>query len=358
MEIEVGNPAGVAARPLRVCLAASGGGHLRQLLDLSSAWEAHKTFFVTESTALGRSFERRARFVPHFALGQARRGAGLRMALSALQNAFQSARIVLGERPDVVISTGAGAVFFTVLWARLLGARIILIESFARFASLSAFARIAGRLAHYRFIQSAALLDLWPGAELFDPLRILDTAPPPKDDLLFATVGATLPFPRLTETVAALKQDGSIPEEVLIQRGAGVAAPEGAPSVETLPFAEMLATMRRARIVVCHGGTGSLVTALREGCRVIAMPRRSARGEHYDDHQSEIVDAFRSRGLIDAADDAATLSRALRRARTCAPVVATIDHTELTARLSVLLAGFAANRGRRVAGPPPWAPSR
>src|SRR5215472_12209903 len=59
---------------LRVCLAASGGGHLRQLLDLQSFWSGHDYFFVTEDTALGQSLRdsHPTYFVPHFGLGQAR----------------------------------------------------------------------------------------------------------------------------------------------------------------------------------------------------------------------------------------------------------------------------------------------
>jgi hypothetical protein len=44
-----------SARPLKICLAASGGGHVRQLLDLSPAWARYDHFFITEDTALGRS---------------------------------------------------------------------------------------------------------------------------------------------------------------------------------------------------------------------------------------------------------------------------------------------------------------
>src|SRR3546814_2130094 len=39
----------------KICLAGSGGGHVRQLLDLEPAWRGHDAFFVTEVTALGES---------------------------------------------------------------------------------------------------------------------------------------------------------------------------------------------------------------------------------------------------------------------------------------------------------------
>src|SRR5437867_9871680 len=115
---------GAASARLRICLAASGGGHVRQLLDLERVWSAHDHFFLTEDTPLTRSIAQKSRvcFVPHFALGQARVAGTHRMLWAGLRNLFQSAGVMLRERPQIVISTGAGAVFFAVLWARLLGA--------------------------------------------------------------------------------------------------------------------------------------------------------------------------------------------------------------------------------------------
>lgn len=323
--VRPGDVAHPARRALRVCLAGSGGGHVRQILDLEPAWSEHNYFFVTEDTALGRSLSERHRtyFVPHYAAGQAHMGAGLQMFRSALGNLIRSAAIILRERPDVVVSTGAGAVFFCVLWGRLTGARVVAIESFARFDRPSLFARLAFPLAHDTVVQSAALGPRWPKAKVFDPLLVLNGVRPAKKPLLFATVGATLRFDRLIAAVAGLKASGKLPEEVIIQTGAGGLRPEGLETVETMGFDEIQALLREAEFVVCHGGTGSLITALRQGCRVIAMPRLSSLGEHYDDHQSEITQAFAARGLIQVANSEAELVRALAAARERAPVMAT-----------------------------------
>jgi UDP-N-acetylglucosamine transferase subunit ALG13 len=325
---------------LRLCLAASGGGHVRQLLDLEEVWSAHDAFFVTEDTALGKSLQGRHRvhFVPHFAWGQAKLGAPFRMAWRAAVSFFRSAAIVLKERPDVVISTGAGAVCFAILWARLTGACVVVIESFARFEKPSLFGRLTSPLAHHLVVQSPKLAHAYPRARVFDPLRILDTPVPAKQDLLFATVGATLPFDRLVDSVAAAKAAGQIGERVVVQTGIGGHAPAGLEVVETLPFDEVQAILREARIVVCHGGTGSLITALRQGCQVISMPRLSRLGEHYDDHQAEITEAFAKRGLVLVANTPEELADRLAEARTRTPVVATTDPVALIEFLKALLA--------------------
>ncbi|WP_136162582.1 beta-1,4-glucuronosyltransferase WelK [Sphingomonas flavalba] len=328
----------------RICLAASGGGHLRQLLDLEPVWRDRAYVFVTEDTALGRSLAREhpVRFVAHYALGQARVGRTLAMLRGAIVNMIQSFRIVWRERPDIVVSTGAGAVFWVALWARLLGARFVLIDSFARFDAPSKFARIARPFAHHVVVQSAKLKAHWPDAVLFDPMRVLDTPAPAKQPLLFATVGATLPFPRLVDTVLALKASGRLPERVVLQIGDGprpAVVPDGVELVESLDFGAVQALLRDAAFVVCHGGTGSLITALRAGCRTVAMPRRAVLKEHYDDHQEEITAAFAARGLIESVLDTDDLGAAIDRLRARPPVVATTDSSGLIAWLNDVIDG-------------------
>lgn len=329
----------VRDRPI-LCLAASGGGHVRQILDLEPLWRDFPRFFVTEDTALGRSIAAGAdtEFVPHFALGQARLGSPLRMLGAAWRSLWRSLSIIRRRRPDVVLTTGAGSLLFIVLWARLRGARIVLIDSFARFEAPSAFARLAGPLAHLRIAQAANSAQRWPGARVFDPLRMLDTPAPPKEPLLFATVGATLPFPRLVATVLAAKAAGRIEEKVILQVGTGAAAGlgthDGVEIVEELAFDEVQALLRRARWVVCHGGTGSIITALREHCRVVAIPRRFALAEHYDEHQEEITRAFEQRGLLRIAHDQQSLANAMDDLRSAPPRAATTDPAPLIAYLA------------------------
>lgn len=325
---------------LRVCLAASGGGHVRQLLDLERAWRPYDYFFLSEKTPLSDSLalSHPVFYVDHFALGQARLGAPFKMLAAALRNFLQSARIILRERPDIIISTGAGAVFFAVLWARLLGAKFILIESFARFDKPSAFGRAAAPFAHHKIVQSSLLAKKVPDAVCFDPFEILDAQRPQKKSLVFATVGATLPFDRMVETVSQLKASGGIHEDLVIQAGIGGLMPPGLETYETLPFDSMLSYLRDADIVICHGGTGSLITALREGCRTIVMPRLFEKGEHYDNHQKEITNAFAARGLVSTANNLEELAQALKDSRARTPILATTNPARLIGHLASILA--------------------
>lgn len=334
---------------MKIMLAGSGGGHVRQLLDLQPVWEKYPRSFVTEDTALGRSLEKTEQvdFVSHYAVGQISLGRRTAFLRAGLTNLFQSLSIIRKRKPDVIITTGAGAMFWTALAGKLSGAKIVLIDSFARFDAPSKFARILRPFADQVIVQSAKLGERWPAAHVFDPLKILEGSVPPKEDLLFATVGATLAFPRLVETVLAAKASGSLPERVILQVGEGGVPPTLPPGVEvheSLPFDEIQRILSTARFVVTHGGTGSLITALRAGCRVIAMPRRFSLGEHYDDHQEEITQAFYARGLIELADAPGELLEKIELWRSRTPLMATTDPAELTRYLQNKLELWDANR--------------
>ena len=340
-----------------ICLAASGGGHIRQLLDLEEFWSSYDHFFVTEETALGRSIADReeTEFVPHFALGQARLGSPFRMLAAAWRSAWRSLSIIWRRRPDYVITTGAGSQLFIVLWGRLLRARIILVDSFARFESPSAFARLAGHFAHHRFSQSEGAGRNWKNAEVFNPLRELDTPSPAKEELVFATVGATLPFPRLTQLVLQAKTDGTINRRLVLQVGDDARIPDGPHAndstteiVSTLPFERVQELLEKADVVICHGGTGSILTALRKHCRVIVIPRIFELGEHYDNHQAEIAESFRKRGLLFTAHDGETLKQALASCADFSPQAVTTDYAKLVHRLELILAADGYGPGRDI----------
>jgi beta-1,4-N-acetylglucosaminyltransferase len=66
---------------------------------------------------------------------------------------FQSAVAVFRSRPDAVVSTGPGVAVPVCMFARLLGARIIFVESFSRVHRLSLTGRLMRPLADLYFVQ-------------------------------------------------------------------------------------------------------------------------------------------------------------------------------------------------------------
>ncbi len=65
-----------------------------------------------------------------------------------------------------------------------------------------------------------------------------------------------------------------------------------------LAYDELTELMRQASAVVCHGGVGSMMTAISMGITPVAIPRLRAHGEHVDDHQLQIVRELGSSGYV------------------------------------------------------------
>ncbi|MFB4161648.1 glycosyltransferase [Geomicrobium sp. JSM 1781026] len=108
-----------------------------------------------------------------------------------------------------------------------------------------------------------------------------------------------LPFKRLLINVNQMALDGDITEDIIVQ--SGHTTTHEFECIESRPFFsydEMDNLYNRARFIISHGGTGSIITGVKKQKPVIAVPRLSKYGEHNDDHQLEIVKQFSSTGHI------------------------------------------------------------
>ena len=104
--------------------------------------------------------------------------------------------------------------------------------------------------------------------------------------MIFVTLGTLhFPFDRLLHALEGLPGD----EELIVQCRAPGRLPAWACSVPDLPFDELVKTMRAARVVVCHAGVGSVLTALANGKRPVTVPRLARLGEAVDDRLELLV---------------------------------------------------------------------
>lgn len=111
-----------------ICLVSSCGGHFMELIQLLPAVEKYDFYILTEKNIASKSILNKYR---HYYLIQQERK-GLTFLFKFALNIFISFCIYLKERPDVIISTGAGASYPTCRIAKLFGKKVIYIESFAK----------------------------------------------------------------------------------------------------------------------------------------------------------------------------------------------------------------------------------
>ncbi|HCO96273.1 MAG TPA: UDP-N-acetylglucosamine--LPS N-acetylglucosamine transferase [Phycisphaerales bacterium] len=123
---------------LRICLAASAGGHISQLLKLAESWDDYETFCVTTTQVVR---DKLSRFGEVYVVGECNREHPIRVVAVLMR----CIRIVLRQRPDVVISTGAAAGCMLCFLGKMLGAKVVWIDSITNVERLS----LSGRMVRY-----------------------------------------------------------------------------------------------------------------------------------------------------------------------------------------------------------------
>lgn len=108
------------------------------------------------------------------------------------------------------------------------------------------------------------------------------------------------------------KLKARVEEEVIMQIGEAIYEPKNAKYFRFASREEMDRLCEDARVVVCHAGVGSILTALEHGKPVVAVPRRKKYGEHIDDHQLDIAGEMEKEGRITVVHDVSKLESAIK----------------------------------------------
>jgi UDP-N-acetylglucosamine transferase subunit ALG13 len=127
--------------------------------------------------------------------------------------------------------------------------------------------------------------------------------------MIFVTVGThEQPFNRLVEEVDRLKHEGKIGDEVFIQTGYSTYEPRFCDHTKFISFDEMLDRIRDSRIVITHGGPGSIMSVLYAGKIPVVVPRQKSFSEHVDNHQIHFVRKLEEHDQILAVYDISDIS--------------------------------------------------
>jgi UDP-N-acetylglucosamine transferase subunit ALG13 len=154
--------------------------------------------------------------------------------------------------------------------------------------------------------------------------------------ITFVTVGnATQPFDRLLRAVAAVT--ALLPKPVVVQRGRSEIAH---PDWEIHDFVDMdrfVELVEQSRLLIMHGGVGSLINAIAAKKRPIVMPRRVSYGEHVDDHQVEFCKAFSEIGYLTLCIEPGDLLDAIKRGESGSGEAPKAGATDLVVRIRGIL---------------------
>lgn len=144
---------------MKVCFAASSGGHYEQILMLKPLMEKYDSFVITEKMP----YKVEPEHVRTYFLSQVNRrekGFFIRMVL----NSFRSLFIFIKEKPDVVVSTGVLAMIPICLMAKFFRRKFVFIESFAKVTSPTETGKFLYRYADRFYVQWESMLIEYPEA--------------------------------------------------------------------------------------------------------------------------------------------------------------------------------------------------
>ncbi len=147
---------------MKLCLAASGGGHLKEMTFLEPLYKKYEHFFVTFKRPNSITLAKKEKV--YFVVDP------MRNPIKLVKNIIQSIKIFFKERPDIIISTGAGVTVPICYLGKLLGSKIIFIESFCRVDSPAFSGRIVYPIADLFIVQWKKLLEFYPNAVYGGPM--------------------------------------------------------------------------------------------------------------------------------------------------------------------------------------------
>ena len=101
-------------------------------------------------------------------------------------------------------------------------------------------------------------------------------------------------FKRLLDYI----EESSLDDEIIVQAGHTKYESKKMKIFDFIDYETMDEYLKKADLVITHGGTGSVVTPLKLGKKIIGCARLSKYGEHVDDHQTELVGIFADEGYI------------------------------------------------------------
>lgn len=146
-------------RNIKICFAASSGGHYEQLMMLKPLMERYSSFVLTEKTR----YKAENKDIKTYYVSQVNRRE-ITFPLKLLWNTIYSLGIYLKERPDVVICTGVLAMIPMCLIVKMFGKKMIYIESFAKVTSPTLSGKLLYKYADQFYVQWESMKEFYPDA--------------------------------------------------------------------------------------------------------------------------------------------------------------------------------------------------
>jgi len=148
-------------KSFKICITCSAGGHLKQATTIAKSINYEK-YLVTYAAPHLKNLHQQLRI---YTLTHPKRN-----PIRLFQNAIQSLIVLFKEKPGLIISTGADVTVCTSLLGKLLGAKLIYIESGGNVYTPSLTGKILYPFADLFIVQWEPMLSNFKKAVLGGPI--------------------------------------------------------------------------------------------------------------------------------------------------------------------------------------------
>ncbi|MEN6554067.1 MAG: PssD/Cps14F family polysaccharide biosynthesis glycosyltransferase [Methanobacterium sp.] len=136
---------------MKIALVCSHGGHLTELLYLMDAFKEHEIFFITYNNFRTRDLKYDKYLMENIGTSP----------FKMTKAFFQMFRILIHEKPEMIISTGSEIAIPAFILAKILRIQTIFIESWCRVKTKSGTGKIVYPISDMFLVQWPELLELY-----------------------------------------------------------------------------------------------------------------------------------------------------------------------------------------------------
>ncbi len=126
-------------------------------------------------------------------------------------------------------------------------------------------------------------------------------------------------FSRLLKVLDKEKENGHIKDKIIVQSGNTKYESDNMEIFDFVSNKKLNELIEESRLIITHGGVGSILSALKKNKKVIAASRLAKYKEHHNDHQKQIVKEFAKRGYILELKDFNKIDKVLEKSKTFKP---------------------------------------
>lgn len=134
---------------MKICFTSSSGGHFNQMYKIALEYDNYETIFITEKTNFSSKVLKNERVFFFKVINRKER----MFLMNFLKNILNIFKILKIEKPDLIISTGALITVPVCYLGKLLGSKVIFIESFAKVNTPTLSGKLTSKISDKTIVQ-------------------------------------------------------------------------------------------------------------------------------------------------------------------------------------------------------------